>query len=216
MCRSRSRSRDRRDRDRSQAGPKSLDFAARQAARGDGAMEDWPREGHPRDGRNMRADRDRDLRPSDSTRSDRGPGDSFRHRDREDRGQGRPGEGDPAARANGASSRPIAAGNGAGLGVPMVQGGADLPAAPKKDPLSLDELLKKKQEEQAAIAKVRWLAAKLLGLVEHGAVHCMRLLWLPVLCRGLGHAAVCTAGYRQLPTAAVCILWSLAPAVACI
>ena len=162
-CRSRSRSRDRRDRDRAQAGPKSLDFAARQAARGDGAMEDRPREAHPRDGRSMRADRDRDLRPSDSTRSDRGPGDSFRHRDREDRVQGRPGEGDSAARAHGASSRPIAAGNGAGLGVPMVQGGADLPAAPKKDPLSLDELLKKKQEEQAASAKVCWLAAMLLG-----------------------------------------------------
>ena len=181
LCRSRSRSRDRRDRDRAQAGPKSLDFAARQAARGDGAMEDRPREAHPRDGRNMRADRDRDFRPSDSTRSDRGAGDSFRHRDREDRGPGRPGEGDPAARANGASSRPIAAGNGAGLGVPMVQGGAELPAAPKKDPLSLDELLKKKQEEQAASAKVCWLAAMLLGSIEHGADHCMGLLRLPVV-----------------------------------
>ena len=150
--RSRSRDRQRTKRDPSPDRSRPLDFAARQAARGD--PEDRatgkPDRDAQRSSKHSRSD-SRDVRVSRHSRErDREDGD--RHRRDHDRSHGN-GRASSKDRQN--DSRKADPAQPASLpGPPPAQ--EDTPAVPvrKAEPLSLEELLRKKQEEQAALAKV--------------------------------------------------------------
>jgi len=150
--RSRSRDRQRTKRDPSPDRSRPLDFAARQAARGD--PEDRatgkPDRDAQRSSKHSRSD-SRDVRVSRHSRErDREDGD--RHRRDHDRSHGN-GRASSKDRQN--DSRKADPEQPASLpGPPPAHD--DTPAVPvrKAEPLSLEELLRKKQEEQAALAKV--------------------------------------------------------------
>ena len=147
--RSRSRERHRSKREPSPDKSKTLDFAARQAARGD-----------PEERASGKSDRDA-QRSSKHSRSDsrdvriarhsRERDDGDRHRRDSDRGHA---NGRARSRDRQTDSRKPDSDQAAILpGPPPANGDAKLEIK-KAEPLSLEELLRKKQEEQAALAKV--------------------------------------------------------------
>lgn len=150
----RSRSRERqRKRELSPDRTKALDFAARQAARGE--PEDRatgkPDRDAQRSSKHSRSD-SRDVRVSRHSR-ERDDGD--RHRRNSDRGNE---NGRARSRDRQTESRKADSDQPASLPGPPPAANDARPADTKKaEPLSLEELLRKKQEEQAALAKVTGL-----------------------------------------------------------
>ena len=149
--RSRSRDRQRTKREPSPDRSRPLDFAARQAARGD--PEDRatgkPDRDAQRSSKHSRSD-SRDVRVSRHSRErEREDGDRHR-RDHDRNGNGRASSKD---RQN--DSRKVNPEQPASLpGPPPAQDHMPAVSVRKAEPLSLEELLRKKQEEQAALAKV--------------------------------------------------------------
>ena len=164
--RSRSRERHRSQRELSPEKHRSLDFAARQAARGD--TDDRPtgkadREAQ-RSSKTSRSD-NRDVRIPRHSR-DRDEGD--RHRRDSDKGH----ENGTARNRDGQTeSRKSDLDQPAFLPGPPAANGNAKPAETKKaEPLSLEELLRKKQEEQAALAKV-WGFTFAVRLMQDHELH---------------------------------------------
>ena len=161
--RSRSRERHRSKRD-SPDRSKPLDFAARQAARGgpeDAATGKSDRDAQ-RSSKHSRSD-SRDVRVSRHSR-ERDDGDRYRRDSNRGRDSGR-----ARSRDRHSDSRKPESDQPANLpGPPSADGDAPIPAR-KVEPLSLEELLRKKQEEQAVLAKVRCC------LVQTGSLSCIAL-----------------------------------------
>lgn len=148
--RSRSRDRQRSKREPSPDKSRPLDFAARQAARGgpeDGATGKSDRDAQ-RSSKHSRSD-SRDVRVSRHGR-DREDGD--RHRRDSDRGHE---HGRARSKDRQTDSKRADSDQPASLpGPPPASGDVPVASVRKAEPLSLEELLRKKQEEQAALAKV--------------------------------------------------------------
>lgn len=145
--RSRSRERERSKRDSSPDRSKPLDFAARQAARGDRDDKGTGKTDRDaaRSSKHSRSD-SRDVKPSRPSR-ERDTGD--RHRREGDRD--RPHEnGRARSRDRHTDNKP----DQSDLPGPPAENGAASATVKKAEPLSLEELLRKKQEEQAELAKV--------------------------------------------------------------
>ena len=147
--RSRSRERQRSNREPSPDRSKALDFAARQAARGD--PEDRATGKSDRDAQRSSKHSRSDSRDVRVSRHSREREDGDRHRRDSDRGNdnGRARSRDRHTKSGSDQTASLP-------GPPAANG--NTPADTKKaEPLSLEELLKKKQEEQAALAKVNVL-----------------------------------------------------------
>ena len=154
--RSRSRERERggdRDRSRREGSPdrnKPLDFAARQAARGDRDDKGPGKSDRDatRSSKHSRSD-SRDVKPSRPSR-ERDAGDRHRHEGKRDR----PHEnGRARSRDRHTDTKPSEL-NLSDLPGPPAENGITSANVKKAEPLSLEELLRKKQEEQAELAKV--------------------------------------------------------------
>lgn len=149
--RSRSRERHRSKREPSPDRNKSLDFAARQAARGD--TDDRAPGKADRDAQRSSKHSRSDSRDVRVSRHSRERGDGDRHRRDSDKGYE---NGRARSRDRQADNRKTEADHPVSLPGPPASNGDAKPAEIKKaEPLSLEELLRKKQEEQAALAKVR-------------------------------------------------------------
>lgn len=148
--RSRSRERERSRRDHSPDRSRPLDFAARQAARGDRDDKGTGKsERDPARSKHSRSD-SRDLKPSRPSR-EQDAGD--RHRRESDRD--RPHENGRARSRDRLTDRKSLEPVQADLPGPPSEDGTTAVNVKKAEPLSLEELLRKKQEEQAELAKVR-------------------------------------------------------------